>query len=95
MRSREAWATHCSQCEGELSKEDHTDRHARDVIEIPPIKPFITRILQGFGICPHCKGRFTAPAPEGMEQHSPFGPNLVSLVVYLRTKHFVSYQRRA
>ena len=47
-----------------------------DRIEIPKVEPDVTRVTLRGGVCPCCARRFKAPAPEGLEPGSPFGPNL-------------------
>jgi hypothetical protein len=49
---------------------------AYDHVEIPEIKPDITRVTLFGGTCPCCAKRFKAPPPQGLEPGSPFGPNL-------------------
>ena len=56
-----------------------------DRIEIPEVKPDVTRVTLQGGVCPCCAKRFKAPAPEGLEPGSPFGPNLRAFVIYLRS----------
>jgi len=55
-----------------------------DRVEIPEIKPDVTRVTLQGGVCPCCNKRFKARPPEGLEPGSPFGPNLRALVIYLR-----------
>src|SRR5205823_9113028 len=43
--------------------------------------------------CPCCGTRVTAQAPSDMPTGSPFGPGIVALVTYLRTRHMVSFNR--
>ena len=56
-----------------------------DRIELPPIKPDVTR---GAGcsvaVAPRCGARATAMAPRGLEPgFSPFGQSIAALVIYL------------
>ena len=46
---------------------------------------YVTRVTLQGGVCPCCARRFKAPAPEGLEPGSPFGPNLRAFVIYLRS----------
>ena len=55
-----------------------------DRVEIPDIKPDVTRVTLQGGVCPCCAKRFKARPPEGLEPGSPFGPNLRAFVIYLR-----------
>ncbi|MEG4459113.1 IS66 family transposase [Microcoleus sp. N9_A1] len=62
-------------------------------IELPPIRPIITRIERYGGQCACCQTEYVAPAPLGMEPGSPFGSSIQSLVTYLRYTHAISYER--
>ena len=67
--------------------------HAYDHIDLPPIRPVITRVHLRRGSCPCCGTRVTAAAPHDMAPGSPFGPGIVALVSYLHVRHMVSYRR--
>ena len=43
-----------------------------------PIRPCITRINRHRGVCPCCRKRFAAPAPQGFDPGSAFGPGLIA-----------------
>src|SRR5271167_3609033 len=43
--------------------------------------------------CPGCGKRIAGAPPADMPVGSPFGPNVVALVVYLHTRHMVSFNR--
>ena len=45
------------------------------------------------GHCPCCGKRIAGAPPADMPVGSPFGPNVVALVVYLHTRHMVSFNR--
>ena len=53
-----------------------------DKIELPPIRPIVTRVEQHAGQCPHCGQSYVAPVPVGMEPGTPFGASIQSLVTY-------------
>src|ERR1700679_1191443 len=72
----EARAQACPHCDHALSAEDQPAFHAYDHIELPPIKPVVTRVHRHRGVCPCCRKGFSAPAPDGMAPGSPFGPGL-------------------
>jgi len=68
--------------------------HARyDKVELPPIRPVVTRVEHYLGRCPCCGGTTLAPVPEGMEQGTPFGVSILALALYLRFTHAISYRR--
>jgi transposase len=62
-------------------------------IELPEIKPVITRITQLECTCKHCGTRTLAVAPIGLEPGSPYGSSIQSLLTTLRFQHAISYQR--
>ena len=66
-----------------------------DRIELPPIKPDITRVRLLGGRCACCGERATAPAPSGLEPGSPFGQSIAALVVYLHYAHAIGLERLA
>ena len=89
----EAMAAQCPHCAAALAEADQADVHAYDHIDLPPIKPITTRINLHRGVCPCCAGRFAAPAPQGMEPGSPFGPNICALVIHLHITQAISFER--
>ncbi len=88
-----AKAKRCCHCEAELGENDQTLHSRYDKVEIPPVKPIVTRVERYAGCCPCCQGVTLAPVPEGMEEGSPFSPNIVALALYLRFTHAISYKR--
>jgi transposase len=94
-RKREVLASHCPHCQADLSAVAQSPLHAYDRIEIPAIKPDVTRVILHGGICPCCAKPFKAPAPAGLEAGSPFGPSLRALALYLRFTQAISFERLA
>jgi len=66
---------------------------AYDRIEIPEIKPDVTRVTLYGGMCPCCTKRFKATPPTDLEPGSPFGPNLRAFALYLRFTQAISFER--
>jgi transposase len=91
----EAYADTCPHCAHALSQADQPEVVVHDHIELPPIRPVITRIHRHRGFCPACQGRFCAPAPPGLEAGSPFGPGLCALVVHLHATQAIGFERLA
>jgi transposase len=83
----------CPHCEHALTPADQSGFHAYDHIELPPIRPVITRIHRHRGVCPSCRRGFSAASPAGMPAGSPFGPNLVALVVHLHVTQAIGFER--
>ena len=84
-RERIVSALVCQGCGADVSTAPQSAVQVYDRIEIPEVKPDVTRVTLQGGICPCCAGRFKATAPEGLEPGSPFGPNLRAFVIYLRS----------
>jgi len=66
-----------------------------DKIEIPPVKPIVTRVEPYSGHCPHCAHDYVSPVPTGFESQSPFGTSIQVLATYYRYTHAISYNRLA
>src|SRR5881227_2456091 len=88
-----AKAAACAHCRAALDDADQA-LHARyDKVELPPVRPVVTRVERYLGRCPCCGGATLAPVPEGMEEGSPFGVSILALALYLRFTHAISYRR--
>src|SRR3954452_24580754 len=88
-----AKAAACAHCRAALGEADQR-LHARyDRIDLPPVRPVVTRVERYRGRCPCCGGTTLAPVPEGLEEGSPFGPSVLALALYLRFTHAISYRR--
>jgi transposase len=74
----------CQGCGSDVSNVAQSPCETYDRVEIPDIKPDVTRVTLQGGVCPCCAKRFKARPPEGLEPGSPFGPNLRAFVIYLR-----------
>ncbi|MGH7099524.1 MAG: IS66 family transposase [Stellaceae bacterium] len=85
----------CPHCARALGPQDQPGFHAYDHIELPPIRPVITRVHRHRGVCPHCRRGFSAAAPEGMPPGSPFGPDLTALIVHLHVTQAIGFERLA
>jgi transposase len=83
----------CPHCAHTLGPTDQPEIHAYDHIDLPPIRPIITRINRHRGVCPCCHKPVAAPVPAGLEPGSPFGPGISSLILHLHITQAVSFQR--
>src|SRR5512134_215066 len=83
-------ATGCPHCAVDVSGQTQTCRHRYDHIEIPPIRPHVTRIELYGGACGK---RFCAAPPEGMAPGTPFGAGVRALLLYLHHSHHVGFER--
>ena len=88
-----AKAVACIHCGTALGEGDHALRGRYDKIDLPPVRPVVTRVERYAGHCPCCGGTTLAAVPEGMEDGSPFSPGIQASALYLRFVHAISYQR--
>jgi transposase len=92
-RRRDVLANQCQHCRTDVSGVVQTPVHSYDRIEIPEIKPDVTRVALLGGMCPCCAKPFKAAPPAGLEPGSPFGPNLRAFAIYLRFTQAISFER--
>jgi transposase len=83
----------CPQCGAGVSEAGQSLHAVYDKIELPPVKPIVTRVEQYGGRCTGCGQPYVAPVPTGMEPGTPFGASVQSLATYLRYTHAISYER--
>ena len=76
-----AKAVCCAFCQAALTDADQILHGRHDQIDLPVVKPVITRVEQYAGRCRSCGGITVAPVPEGMEDGSPFSLNILGLAV--------------
>jgi transposase len=83
----------CPQCGHGISQEGQSLQAVYDKIEVPPVKPIVTRVEQYGGRCAGCGQPYVAPVPAGLEPGTPFGASIQILATYLRYTHAISYER--
>ncbi len=83
----------CVHCQAALGEADQVLHGRYDRIDLPVVRPVVTRVERYAGHCPCCGGVTLAPVLEGMEEGSPFSVNILALAIYLRFTHAVSYRR--
>lgn len=88
-----AKAKTCPHCGHEASEEDQHLHALYDKIEIPPVRPIVTRVHQYGGHCPHCDRDYLSAVPTGMEPGSTFTASVQTLAVYYRYVHAIGYER--
>jgi transposase len=85
--------TRCRHCQVGFVEADQTLDARYDKIDLPKVRPVVTRVERYAGACRCCGATTLAAVPEGLEPGTPFSPNIVALAMYLRFVHAVSYQR--
>jgi transposase len=85
----------CPHCASAFPVEHQSPQQVYDRIELPPIRPDVTRVRLFGGRCTCCGARATATAPAGLEPGSPFGQSVAALVVYLHYAHAIGMERLA
>ena len=88
-----AKAAACAHCQAALTEADQVLHGRYDKIDLPLVRPVVTRVERYAGHCPCCGGVTLAPVPEGLEDGSPFSVNILALAIYLRFTHAISYRR--
>ncbi len=73
--------------------EPQTPHQVYDRIELPPVRPDVTRVRLFGGRCACCGERATAKAPEGLEPGSPFGKSIEAIAVYLHYAQAIGLER--
>jgi transposase len=87
--------TTCPRCEAVFPDASQTPQQVYERIELPPIRPDVTRVRLFGGRCACCGERVTAKAPAGLEPGSPFGHSIAAMVVYLHYAHAIGMERLA
>jgi transposase len=86
-----AKAPACIHCHAALTDADQVLHGRYDKIDLPVVRPVVTRVERYAGQCPCCGG--VTLAPVGLEETSPFSVNIIALAIYLRVTHAISYRR--
>jgi transposase len=83
----------CAYCQAALSDANQVLYGRYDKIDLPPVRPVVTRVERYAGHCSCCGHVTLAAVPEGLQEGSPFSVNVLALAIYLRATHAISYQR--
>src|ERR1700753_2613276 len=83
----------CPHCAAEWADAAQSPQQVYDRIEMPPIRPDVTRVRLVGGRCGCCGARAVAVAPAGLEPGSPFGTSVEALVVYLHYAPAIGLER--
>jgi transposase len=83
----------CPHCAAAWAAGPQTPQQVYDRIELPPIKPDVTRVRLFGGRCACCGERAVARAPAGFEPGSPFGKSIEAITVYLHYAQSIGIER--
>jgi len=83
----------CPHCAAVFPEARQTPQQVYDRIELPPVRPEVTRVRLFGGRCACCGERATAQAPSGLEPGSPFGHSVAAWVIYLHYAHAIGLER--
>ena len=92
-RRVEARLSHCPKCQADLPSSSHRLHSRYDKLELPDIRPIVTRVERYSSECECCGHQAIAPVPDALSGGSPYGESIEALVSYLRYGHAISYQR--
>ena len=116
-RASAAWAAKavnarpasCAHCQAALTDADQVLHGRYDKIDLPVVRPVVTRVERYAGHCTCCGGVTLAAIPAGLDEGSPFSVNIVALqafrhvrvprrnaglALYPRFTHAINYRRR-
>ena len=86
-------AESCPHCGMAVSAMPQRCRHRYDHIDLPVIRPVVTRVELFGGRCGDCGRRYRAEPPALMPPGTPFGPGIRALLAYLHHSHHVGFER--
>ena len=83
----------CCRCQHAFTDAEHRLDARYDKIDLPKVRPVVTRVERYAGECSCCGATTLAAVPDGLQPGTPFSVNIVALAMYLRFVHAVSYKR--
>lgn len=83
----------CRHCGATVPPDRQRLRAQYDHVELPPVRPVVTRVRVFGGRCPGCRRRLRGTPPAGMPPGSPFGRSVVAMLAYLHHHHAIAYER--
>jgi transposase len=89
----ECYAERCRHCGLSLDGAGQRLRQAYDHIDLPPLRPVVTRVRIFGRRCPCCRHRVRGVPPAGLSPGSPFGVSIQAMLAYLHHHHAVAYDR--
>ena len=92
-RTERCLAKACPHCGTAAPETAQRCRHRYDHIDLPEVRPVVTRVELFGGRCGGCGRRYRAAPPAAMPPGTPFGPGIRSLLAYLHHSHHVGFER--
>ena len=92
-RTERCLAEACPHCGTAAPETAQRCRHRYDHIDLPEVRPVVTRVELFGGRCGGCGRRYRAAPPAAMPPGTPFGPGIRSLLAYLHHSHHVGFER--
>lgn len=83
----------CPHCQIGFPAARQSPQQVYDRIELPAVRPDVTRVHLHGGVCACCGKRSIAMAPAGLEHGSPFGKSIEAMVVYLHYVQAIGLER--
>ncbi len=72
----------CAHCGTAIPAAAQSLRHAYDHIDLPPMRPVVTRVRLFGSRCPCCRRRARGAPPEATPPGSPFGDTILTMLAY-------------
>src|SRR5690349_7311142 len=92
-RTERCLAEACPHCGTAAPETAQRCRHRYDHIDLPEVRPVVTRVELFGGRCGGCGRRYRAAPPAAMPPGTPFGPGIRALLAYLHHSHHVGFER--
>jgi transposase len=92
-RTERRVAEACPHCGAATPEGAQRCRHRYDHVELPEVRPVVTRVELFGGRCGGCGRRYRAAPPAAMPPGTPFGPGIRALLAYLHHGHHVGFER--
>ncbi|CAH2602194.1 transposase [Rhodovastum atsumiense] len=83
----------CPHCGAAVAETAQQCRERYDHVDLPAVRPEVTRVEVFGGRCHGCGRRYRAPTPAAMPPGTPFGPGIHALLAYLHHSHHVGFER--
>ena len=83
----------CPHCGANLRAVEQKPHAVYERIELPPVRPEVTRVVLPGGRCPECGKIVVARPLPGLERGSPFGQSIATLALYLHYTQAISLER--